>query len=913
MQTSLARRQRHRRNGNGRGASGSRVARGVAIGLPLLLFGSLLLLGVVGLLAAVGAYGYFSEGLQDPKALLQNLTFDQQTIVYDRTGKVELARLGALKRDVVPYDQIPPALIDATTSIEDKTFWQNAGFDPVGIISAGLDTLRGNERGASTITQQLVRQRLLPADVINGDKYQRKIKEIIQSIRLTQELPPGEAGKQAIMEAYLNQNFYGNQSYGVAAAARSYFGKPLDQLDLAQMAILAALPKSPTNYDLVKNAEEECTVPLDDQGNCPDGKSELVVPDDAPIVQRRNLVLQAMLTNRVLTRTTISDAEIEAAMHEKVVLAPQTSAQWKAAQFVWQVRSELGTLLCGADAADSCEKVDTGGYRVTTTLDWDMQQTVEKWVYAAARAPNRKNTEAILDRLHIPSRDRGWIRNLRQWSINNAAAGVEDARTGQILAYVGSASYTDSGNRKFQPKFDVLGDGWRQPGSAIKPIDYAIGIDEEKFTAATVFMDVTTNFGNGFIPTQADHAERGPVRLRSALQFSLNIPAVKSGFYIGISHELARTKDFGIHYLKGTIPVVSQSIGTQVMHPIDLLGAYATLANGGVRMPRQLILSVTDANGNEVWPGPNAKAPTGTQVVSPQTAYIISDILKGNTEPQTNPFWAEWRIIDHGQRREAAYKTGTTSDNKDVTAFGYLAPPKDPKAPQLVVGVWMGNSDNTPNGGSLSLDSSAPLWSRIMTNISRGMPFASFADSKPDGLDTAKVDAFSGMLPGPFTTRTVNELFIAGTQPTKPDDTKRVLDIDQATGLLWQDGCAGPQIQRGFLDVTKFEPQFPEWQKYTRGWAARAARGSGVGGGLKGSHTSYFYGGGFYPFGRTWGAPFAPTKTCEPLPPSPTPTPSCDLLLGPCPSIEPPPSPSPGPPSESPAPPTPKPGKSPKP
>ncbi|HEY3523342.1 MAG TPA: transglycosylase domain-containing protein, partial [Candidatus Limnocylindrales bacterium] len=688
MQTSLARRQRHRRNGNGRGAPGSRVARGFAVGVPLFLFASLLLLGVVGLVAAVGAYGYFAEGLQDPKQLLQNLTFDQQTIIYDRTGRIELARLGALKRDVVPYDQIPPALVDATTSIEDKTFWANAGFDPVGIISAGLDTLRGNERGASTITQQLVRQRLLPAEVINGDKYQRKIKEIIQSIRLTQELPPGQAGKEAIMEAYLNQNFYGNQSYGVAAAAQSYFGKPLDKLSLAQMAILAALPKSPTNYDLVKNAEEECSVALDSKGDCPTGKSHLVVPADSAIVVRRNAVLQAMLTNRVLTRTTVTDAQIQAAMKEPVVLSPQSSAQWKAAHFVWQVRSQLGALLCGAPDADNCEKVDTGGYRVTTTLDWKMQQTTEKWVYAAARAPNRKDTNAILSRLKIPSADRTWIRQLEGKSINNAAAGIEDARTGQILAYVGSASYTDSGNKKFQPQFDVLGVGWRQPGSAIKPIDYAIGIDEGTLTAATMFMDVVTNFGNDFTPTQADGLERGPVRLRSALQFSLNVPAIKAGYYIGISHELARTRDFGIRYQKAAIPVVSQSIGTQVMHPIDLLGAYSTIANGGVLMPRTLILSVTDANGTQVWPPTGAKAPQGKKVISPQAAYIVTDILKGNTEPDVNPFWGAWRIVDGDKRREAAYKTGTTSDNKDVTAFGFLAPPEDPKAPQLVVGIW---------------------------------------------------------------------------------------------------------------------------------------------------------------------------------------------------------------------------------
>ncbi|HET7026058.1 MAG TPA: transglycosylase domain-containing protein [Candidatus Limnocylindrales bacterium] len=911
MQTSLARRQRHRRNGNGRKAPQGGAARRIAIALPLLLFASLLLLGVVGLVGAVAAYNYFSTGLQDPKTLLQNLTFDQQTIVYDRTGKVELARLGELKREVTPYAQIPAALVDATTSIEDKTFWDNAGFDPVGIISAGVDTIQGNERGASTITQQLVRARLLPSDVLAGSKYERKIKEIIQSIRLTQELPSGTAGKEAIMEAYLNQNFYGNQSYGVAAAAKGYFGKTLDKLDLAQMAILAAIPKSPTNYDLVRNATEECSVTVAAGDDCPAGKSQLVVPADSPIVVRRNAVLTAMVTNRVLTRTSLTDDEIQAAMREPVVLTPQSSQQWKAAQFVWQVRSQLGALLCGAADADSCEKVDTGGYHVTTTLDWAMQQSTEKWVYAAARAPNRKDMTTILKRLKIPASDQGWIRQLRNRNINNAAAGIEDARTGQILAYVGSASYTDSGNKKFQPQFDVLSDGWRQPGSAIKPIDYAIGIDDHTLTAATMFMDVVTDFGNDYTPTQADSAERGPVLLRSALQFSLNVPAVKAGFYIKLDHELARTKDFGIHYLKGTQPVISQSIGTQVMHPIDLLGAYSAIANGGRLMPRTLILTVSDTNGTQVWPPAGSKPSTGKKVVSPQTAYIVTDILSGNTDSKVNPFWGEWKIVDRGRRREAAYKTGTTSDNKDVTAFGFLAPPEDPKAPQLVAGVWMGNSDNTPNGGSLSLDSSAPLWSRILGEASKGDPFASFASSRPKGIDTVTVDAFSGMLPGPFTVKTVKELFIAGTAPTKPDDTKRAVTIDRASGLLWQDGCAGPQVTIGAFDVSKLETRFPKWQRYTQNWAARAARGVGVRGGPEGTHTAYFYGSGFFPFGRTWGAPFAPSKTCTPAPPSPSPTESCDPLTGLC--VSPGPSVGPSPEPTATPKPTPKPTPAPKP
>jgi penicillin-binding protein 1A len=414
-------------------------------------------------------------------------------------------------------------------------------------------------------------------------------------------------------------------------------------------------------------------------------------------------------------------------------------------------------------------------------------------------------------------------------------------------------------------------------------------------TAATLFMDVTTNFGGSFIPTQADHAERGPVRLREALQFSLNIPSIKAGLMNGLDHFYQRSGDFGVHYVPGSVPVTSMGIGTLEVHPIDMIGAYGAIANGGKLMPRRMILSVTDSDGNVVWPVPGSKAPTGTKVISAQTAYIMTSILAGNTSPRVNPFWGEWAIYDHGARRPAAYKTGTTSDNRDVHAYGYVAPPTDPKAPALVVGVWMGNSDNSPNTDTLSLKSSAPLWSRIMRSVTYATPMADFR--QPGGLVTETIDANTGYKPGPWTKHTTTELFLPGTQPTTTDDFHRSVSIDAASGLLWQDGCVGPEKTVGALDLSHVEAAYPTWQKYDNSWAGRAARGAGVGGGPKGTHTAFFYGSGFYPFGQTWGGIFAPSQLC-PLAPPPTPPP-CDNFLGlfcpPPPSGGPTPSPNPTP------------------
>ena len=881
MKSSLERRRRLSRNGNGSRKSRGSTASALAIGLPLFLFSTFLVVGALGLVAAVGAYNFYSQGLKDPQQVFNALTFTQQSIVYDRTGKVELARFGQQQREVVQFKDIPPVVIDATTSIEDHTYWTNAGFDPVGIVSAGLDTLSGRERGASTITQQLVRNRLLPDTVLAGNKYERKVKEIIQSIRLTQEFP-GLDGKQRIMAAYLNQNYYGNQAYGIKAAAEAYFGvTDLSKLTIAQAAILAAIPQSPSAYDLVKNAEE-------------DDNKKLIVPQDSRIVLRRNQVLQEMLANRVLTApggpyavpgAGISDEQIRQAMTEPVVLAEQAGAKWKAPHFVWQVRHQLGEILCGAEQADSCELVDSGGYRIVTTLDWKMQQIAEKWVKAAAIAPNAPNYAARLKELKVSNLK--WINDLRNKGIYNSAMAAIDYRTGQILAYVGSAGYDEKARgKKFQPQFDVLADGWRQAGSAFKPINYITGLDDKTMTAATLLMDVVTNFGGGYTPTDADNAERGPLRMREAIQLSLNIPAIKAAIELTPGHVYDEARKFGITFVQrkqDAGPAIA--IGTLNLHYADLISAFGAIANGGKLMPRTAIVTVTDAFGKAVYPIPGSAKEAGKQVASPQAAYIMTDILASNTDPKINPFWGQREILKGKVRRPAALKTGTTNDEIDLAAMGYLAPPKDPKAPALVVGAWMGNSDNSlPRHETVALETSATLWQSFLTEASRSMPIADFKGTKPPGLVTAKVDAYSGMKPGPFSKRTVSELFIEGTVPTDVDNTKTGMAIDDATGKLWNEGCTGPKVTKGFMDLSKVEPGFPQWRPYTRGWAQRAARGSGVFGGPKHTPTAYFGFGRLLPFGATWGAPFPPRGTCEPQPspsPSPFPTDSTPPSVGP--------------------------------
>jgi penicillin-binding protein 1A len=915
MQTSLARRRRQRRNGTGPGASRGGAAGRFALILPLLLLGSMVVGSAVAFVAAVDVYATYSRDLEDPRDLLKDFDFSQTTILYDRTGTIQLASYGSENRRVLKYTDIPATVLDATTSAEDKTFWSNTGFDPAAVLSAFRDALSGRPRGASTITQQLVRQRLLP---LTNSTFDRKIKEIIQSVRLTQEYP-GVEGKQTIITMYLNLNFYGNQSYGIAAAAEGYFGvTDLNDLDVAQAAILAGLLQAPSYYDLVQNAEEQ-----------PDGS--LVVPADSPIVERRNFILSEMRQNMKegLLIGNYTDAELVAAMSEPAVIHPKQVQQRLAPHFDEQVRAELAELVCGKGADPyECSKIDTEGYRVTTTLDMDMQRSAEKWLKAYIIAPNLASGQLTVDylaslgitdksdpfdyyRIVGPNPTTGNKTGLRQANMHNGALIALDYRTGQVLAYAGSAGFYEkpvknparSGQNLFDPQFDVLSDGWRQPGSSFKPINYTVGIQDKTLTAASLFMDVATDFGGGYTPHDADNLERGPVRLRSALQYSLNIPAVKAAAVNGVDHLMNRAQDFGLVFPENSDPGLSIGVGTVEVHPADLASAYGAIANNGTLYPRSLILSVRDGKGNLIWSAQDHPADP-THPTTPQAAYVTTDILKGNTDPAQNNWWSQYKLTEGKSRRPATLKTGTSDQTEDLFAAGYVAPQEGTNGRGIVAAVWAGNSDRTPGTSVGSLELPAPLWRAFMQDVTAGTPVRDF--EQPPGLTWADVDAYSGMLPGPYTTHTVHEVFLNGTVPTEADNTKIPLDVDTVSNTLWTWDCPGVKDTKGYLDLSKVDAANPNYQSFDQIWIDRARTGVNKKGGPNNGATMYFYKTGFWtPYGDTWGAPFAPTTYCTENtgtpPPSPTetptpePTPTETPTPEPTPTATPAPTPTPGP------------------
>ena len=783
-------------------------------------------LGGIGVVVGTGVVTNLTEGL--PEANLDTLTFAQPTVVYDRTGKVELARFEREKRRVVSYEEVPTLVLDATTTAEDRTFWTNDGYDPAAIAAAAVQNASGgstDERGASTITQQLVRARFLPRDVVEStDRYRRKVLEVLQASRLTAAYP-GEAGKERIIAAYLNEIYYGHRAYGIAAAASIYFGvDDLDDLTPAQAALLAGLPKAPSVYDPYRYAEEN-----------KDGK--LVVPADSPPVVRRNYILQGLLAAARWTH--LSAAELDAALKEPVILAGDQPRQIRAGHFVWQVRSELEKLLGGRDA------VETGGYRVLTTLDWEAQKLAEKYTYAATVIPHLPYGQARkeMHRLHLSAVDRGWVNNLRGKDLHNGALVAIDYRTGDVIAYVGSGSYErrDLRSKRFQPQYDAAS-AFRQPGSAFKPIVYATAFEQHVLTPGSLLLDISTDFG-GWTPKNADRLDRGPVRARQALQLSLNLPAIRALERVGNEPTADVAQGLGLRFLNGRKAFMQSglagAIGTVETRPLDLTAAFGSIGNGGVHVPTRMVLSIERPDGTEQYRAPE---PEGTRAISKQAAWLVSDILDGNTNMNENPFWAstlELRNTKNGARRPAAVKTGTADNNMDFGAYGYLAPPKDPDKVALAVGIWMGNSDHSaprPSAPPTSLAASGEVWHAFVRAYSNNWPIAQF--QRPRNIVEARIDRWSGGQPGPWTRSTVSEFFIAGTEPGARGQ------IDEA-GLLYSQGCGG-----WVVDPVKAELGPSRWDDDIAAWVSRARRGPGVSGPY-GSTTAYWFGEG------SWGGPLA--------------------------------------------------------
>ena len=773
---------------------------GAILAVALVLVVSVLGVVSVGAIAGGGAAAVtiasLEQGLPDVREF-QDLDFSEPTRIMDRHGKVELARFWDERREVVDFEDIPPLVLDVTTATEDDTFWDNPGFDLEATVNAFLTAAGGGDRGGgSTITQQLVRARLLPGDVVSGDNtqeglYLRKAKELLQAYKLTQAFP-GEEGKKAIITAYLNEISYGAAS-GIAAAADLYLGKKLSELTVSEAALLAAIPQTPSVlYPWAKGPTGRYTNIAKQAGKkrttsgkrhvrfvlktCL-GKDTKCV--DTPLVQRRDYILGRLRDGKGRW-TTLSDEQYEAALNEKIVIKKPKASTWKAPHFVNALLPELNKILADRDP------IQSGGYKVITTLDMRAQGIGERVIQAGAVLPNLPPSKYYrqLEKLRL-RRDAGWISRLRGSSLRNGAMVALDYRTGDILAYVGSAGYYRRATPKFAPKVDHVGASHRQPGSAWKPILYATGIDTERLTAGTYLLDQQEQFGPGWTPRNADGVYRGLIRVRDAIQQSLNIPAIRALQRVGITTVRKYAVKAGFTFLGGNTKMLDQAglagaLGTVEVRPLDMTAAFGAFGNGGKVTKPRYILKVVAPDGEVIY---QAGKPITGQVWRPATAYIMADILSGNTNRAVNPAWGavfELRNTRDGSRREAAVKTGTTNELRDYSTYGILPRPTNRKQPALAVGVWYGNSDSSsPNLGLLrySLDNAGQTWVAFVREYMNGKPAPRF--KRPKGVVS------SG-----------SELYILGTQPggprqvdvTVPTITTPTPDTSSSTGSGSDDG-----------------------------------------------------------------------------------------------------------------------------
>ncbi len=740
----------------------------VMTGLFVLFVGGSVAGTAGGLLAA---YSYFESGLPDPR-LLDDIELPASTYVYDRTGKTLLARFECQNREQVTFKELPSEVVNATVAAEDRTFWSNDGVDYQAVAAAVVQNLEAGEivRGASTITAQVIKyagsikqagEQVASPDAtgpvatneldpvatpgtpeqdvcqppeltfLEGRGYEDKIREFILAREMTAAYP-GRNGKEKILETYLNLIFYGNGSYGIKAAAANYFGiSDLDRLTIAQSAFLAGLPQLPSAYDPY----------YENQG-----------PDRA--IARRNTVLGFMLRDGYITQREYDQARLTTWQEmgpnriTSVLLEPQ---------FSFRVRREAERILEGLGVPNPEQAVRTGGYRITTTLDFGLQQVAKEQVVAN-------------------------VNKLTDFNVNNGALVSIDSSTGEIVAYVGSVDYYNREDPRVQGQFDVAGLGLRQPGSAYKPITYSSAFVAREATPATFFVDATTQFGTdrptSYMPTNADIHDHGPLLATDALRYSLNVPSVMMQYLVGPAVTAQFSEAMGIasaDYISNLDPGLTLTLGSVPVNLTNMTGAYGVFAAQGTLHPATAIREIRNRNNRVVYTRED-EGPQASHPMTPAEAYLTHWILEGNTNPRTNVVWGSRAELTDatGTRRHAGFKTGTTNDFRDVSGFGYVPG-------SLVTGVWMGNNNQEPmsnqfRGGLFSADGPLYLWHDFMQialnqpwdwNGQQPVPQTDFA--QPSGVVTASVCRFSGLAATGACGQTWTMPFLEGTVPP-PDN-----------------------------------------------------------------------------------------------------------------------------------------------
>ncbi|MBW7934583.1 MAG: PBP1A family penicillin-binding protein, partial [Gemmatimonadaceae bacterium] len=618
-----------------------------------------------------------------------------------------VAELGLERRTLVPSNQIPKVVKAAFIITEDRRFYAHSGIDLIGVFRAGVtNVLRGGfSQGFSTITMQLARN-VFPEKLTREKTLLRKLREANVARDIESKYP-----KDRILELYLNQIYLGSGAYGVETASQRYFGKSVRDLNLAEAATLAALPKSPSRYDPRR------------------------FPDRA--IQRRNTVLELMRREGA-----ISDADASLAKAYPLRLARGRGGSSDVAPYFVEWVRQLLEEKFG-------ERIYTDGLRVYTTLDLELQGAAERALDRQLRAveagsagafPHRTYEQILAAAAAADEPAPGSVTPYLQ-----GAFVALDPRNGAVRAMVGGRDYDDS-------KFNRATQALRQPGSTFKPIVYATAIQSGRppsYVIDDAPIELPQVAGDTWQPRNYDLKFEGPMVMRRALYQSRNLPAIRLGMELGEQSVVDMARRFGL-----TTPIPeypSIHIGSSDVIPLQMVAAYSTFANLGWRVAPVAILKVEDAKGKELW----KPELTREQVLTPEESWLMVDMMKDVLRRGS----AAGAVAGTGFNLPAGGKTGTTNDYTDVWFIGYTA--------DLVAGVWMGFDKPQkimPNaqGGRLA----APAWVQFMMEAYQRKPLPPDWP-RPSSLVSRQVDDLTGLLanPGCPAADAYYEWFIPGTEP----------------------------------------------------------------------------------------------------------------------------------------------------
>lgn len=733
-----------------------------------------------GVLAVAAMFLYFAKDLPSPSKINARIG-SQNTIFYDRTGQTKIYEVhGDKNRTVIDFNKMPDNLKNATIAIEDKNFYHEGAFSSIGLLRAVVVDLthRGAYQGGSTITQQYVKNALLdPTD----HSFTRKIKELILSLEIEQLYK-----KDDILKLYLNEIPYGSQAYGVEAACRTYF--PGDKqgdgdmcaphLTLAQSATLAGLANLPTYYS-------------------PYGEHT------PALVERQHLVLNQMVTQHLINQPDADAAKLTQATFGTqlgLAAAPQIgTAATQYPHFALYAQEYLENKY-GANA------VESGGLKVITSLDINKQNQMQQ---AIQDSPNG-------------------IAAVRRSKGSNVSMVSADPKTGQVLAMMGSYDANDPKDGAFNVALAN-----RQPGSSFKPFVYSQLMKGNWGPGSTVY-DVKTDFGGGYTPKNYSNTNYGVQSVRTALDGSLNIPAVKALYIAGVKSSVANAHALGITTLNDPNPQntygLSLVLGSGEVKLNDMVNGYESFANGGVHYDPTPILKVTDPHNNTL--EDNSKPKTPKRVLDAQISYLMANILSDNKSRAyifgtNNPL--------HINGRNVAAKTGTTENYNDAWTMGF--------SPDLVTGVWVGNNDNAPMTTE-AVDIAAPIWHDYMagfynpkTKKSVSGALADYPASSnwtaPPGIQTLTLDANTGGAVTVATRQRRTDVFPSWYKIQNAGGV-RSAQIDRVSGNL-ATSCTPPAavqtITAGQIhaEISAADPLYSHWQPPVAALASRLGYSSGGG------------------------------------------------------------------------------------